>query len=158
MKRLGFAIAALATVATLALGADANGAGAGGTATGAGATVATSSSTLGRILVDGRSRTLYLFEKDRLGRSACIGTCAAYWPPLLTRGKPTAGPGVRRSLLAVTRRADGSSQVTYAGHPLYRFVQDARPGQITGQGTQLFGGGWYVVAPSGKKIEHEGNS
>ena len=157
MKRLGFAIAALAAVATLALGTvDATEAGAGGTPTGA--TVTSSSSTLGRILVDGRGRTLYLFEKDRLGRSTCTGPCAAYWPPLLTRGKPTAGFGVRRSLLGVTRRADGSSQVTYAGHPLYRFVQDTRPGQITGQGTQLFGGGWYIVSPSGKKIEREGDS
>lgn len=158
MKRLGFAIAALAAVATLALGADATGAGAGGKATRAGATVTSSSSTLGRILVDGRSRTLYLFEKDRPSRSACTGTCATYWPPLLAHGKPTAGTGVRRSLLGVTRRADGSTQVTYAGHPLYRFVQDTRTGQITGQGTQLFGGGWYVVSPSGKKIEREGGS
>jgi predicted lipoprotein with Yx(FWY)xxD motif len=158
MKRLGFAIAALAAVATLALGADATGAGAGGTATGAGTTVMASSWRLGRILADGRGRTLYLFEKDRRGSSFCTGTCAAYWPPLLTRGKPTAGPGVRRSLLGVTRRADGSSQVTYAGHPLYRFVQDTRPGQIAGQGAQLFGGGWYVVSPSGKKIEREGDS
>jgi len=157
MKRLGFAIAALAAVATLALSADATGAGARDTAT-TGAKVTSSSSTLGRILVDARGRTLYLFEKDRRGRSNCAGTCAAYWPPLLTRGKPTAGPGVRRSLLGVTRRADRSSQVTYAGHPLYLFVQDTRPGQIAGQGAQLFGGGWYVVSPSGKKIEREGDS
>lgn len=156
MKRLSLTIAALLAVAALALAADATGAGVRDTATGA--TVTSSSSKLGRILVDGRGRTLYLFEKDRRGRSNCTGTCAAYWPPLLTRGKPTAGPGLRRSLLGVTRRADGSSQVTYAGHPLYRFVQDTRPGQITGQGTQLFGGGWYVVSTAGMKIEHEGNS
>lgn len=117
------------------------------------ATLATAKSSLGRILVDAQGRTLYLFEKDRRGRSACSGTCASYWPPLLTRGKPVAGSGIKRSLLGVTRRGDGTSQVTYAGHPLYRFVQDTKPGQTTGQDLHDFGAGWYAVSPAGKKIE-----
>ena len=81
-------------------------------------------SSLGRIVVDGSSRTLYLFEKDKNRHSACYGACAQYWPPLLTHGKPVARVGVRQSLLGTTRRRNGSQQVTYAGHPLYRYVGD----------------------------------
>lgn len=122
------------------------------------ATVGTATtSTLGRILVDNRGRTLYLFEKDKLGRSHCSGACATYWPPLLTRARPIAGSGVTQSLLGVTNRPDGTTQVTYGGHPLYRFVQDTRPGQTSGQDLHFFGGGWYVVSRNGKKVERVGS-
>src|SRR6266496_3091416 len=76
------------------------------------ATVKTATSPLGRIIVDGGGRTLYLFEKDRRGHSACTRACATYWPPLLAQAKPTAGRGVERALLGVTRRANGTKQVT----------------------------------------------
>jgi predicted lipoprotein with Yx(FWY)xxD motif len=122
-------------------------------ATTGGATVSTAASKFGHILVDNRGRTLYLFAKDSRGRSACVGACAAYWPPLLVKGKPTATRAVKRSLLGTTHRTDGTTQVTYAGHPLYRFVQDTRAGQTTGQNLHDFGAGWYVVAPAGTKIE-----
>jgi predicted lipoprotein with Yx(FWY)xxD motif len=118
-----------------------------------GTLVTTARSTLGRILVDGRGRTLYLFEKDKLGMSACAGTCATYWPPLLTTGKPTAAAGVRATLLGSSKRSDGTMQVTYAGHPLYTFKLDAKAGRAKGEGTDFFGGGWYVVAASGAKLE-----
>jgi predicted lipoprotein with Yx(FWY)xxD motif len=118
------------------------------------AKIAVLRSSLGGILVDGQGRTLYLFAKDRQGRSRCDGTCATYWPPLLTHGKPAAGQGVNGSLLGITHRAGGSTQVTYAGHPLYRFVQDSRPGQTTGQDSHAFGASWYVLAPTGRKIGH----
>ncbi len=117
------------------------------------AKVGVGSSALGRIVVDIRGRTLYLFEKDKNRRSACYGQCATYWPPLLTHGKPVARGGARQSLLGMTRRADGSQQVTYAGHPLYRFVQDRKPGQTNGEGSQAFGAGWEALSPAGKKIE-----
>ena len=116
-------------------------------------TVATAGSHLGRILVDGQGRTLYLFEKDAEGRSSCTGACAAYWPPLLTHGKPAAHGSVKQSLLGVTHRGDGTSQVTYAGHPLYRFVQDTKPGQANGQGLDVYGAEWYVLSPAGTKVE-----
>ena len=112
-------------------------------------------SALGRIIVDGKGRTLYLFEKDKKRRSACYGPCATYWPPLLTRGKPVARAGAKQMLLGMTRRTNGSRQVTYAGHPLYRFVQDRKPGQTNGEGLQDFGGGWDVLSPAGKKIESD---
>jgi predicted lipoprotein with Yx(FWY)xxD motif len=118
--------------------------------------VGVAKTSLGRILVDGKGRTLYLFEKDRNRRSACSGQCTTYWPPLLSHGKPLARPGVKRSLLGTTRRANGTKQVTYGGHPLYRYVGDSKPGQTTGEGLQFFGGAWDVVSPAGKKVESNG--
>ena len=117
------------------------------------ARVGVGKSSLGRIVVDDKGRTLYLFEKDETRRSTCYGQCAKYWPPLVTRGKPVAKAGAKQSLLGMTRRADGSRQVTYAGHPLYRFVEDTKRGQTKGEGSQAFGAGWDAVSPAGKKIE-----
>ncbi len=121
----------------------------------AAASVGVASTPLGRVVVDSKGRTLYLFEKDRNRRSACYGQCATFWPPLLTDGKPVARAGARQFLLGTTRRANGSQQVTYAGHPLYRFVQDRKPGQTTGEGSHAFGAGWDVLSPTGKKIESD---
>ena len=109
---------------------------------------------LGRVLVDRRGRTLYLFEPDEFGRSVCYGKCAVAWPPLLTSGKPRAGSGVRSALLGTTKRKDGKLQVTYQGYPLYFFVEDTKPGQTRGQGLDGFGGGWFVLDRQGRKIEH----
>lgn len=121
-----------------------------------GARVLARNSSLGRIIVEDHGRTLYLFEKDKRRHSACSGACATYWPPLLTHGKPIAGRGAKSSLLGTIRRANGSRQVTYAGHPLYRFVQDTKPGQTKGEGSQQFGAGWDALSPAGKKIESDG--
>lgn len=128
---------------------------AGAAPTGRSATVTTARTGLGRVVVDGRGRSLYLFEKDTRGRSACSGVCAAYWPPLLTNGRSIAIRGAKPSLLASIRRADGSRQVSYAGHPLYFFSGDTRRGQTNGEGLQDFGAGWYVLMPSGKKIDRD---
>jgi predicted lipoprotein with Yx(FWY)xxD motif len=114
------------------------------------------SSSLGRIVVDNKGRTLYLFERDKRRHSSCYGACAAYWPPLLTHGKPIARTGVKRSLLGTTRRRNGTVQVTYAGHPLYRYAGDAGPGETNGAGLQDFGGGWDPISPAGKKVESGG--
>jgi predicted lipoprotein with Yx(FWY)xxD motif len=118
-----------------------------------GAVVAIGTTALGNILVDARGRTLYLFEKDKHGGSACYGACATYWPPLLSSAKPRAARGVRASLLGVTTRTDGKRQVTYAGRPLYTFIEDKRAGQTTGQGLTEFGAAWDVVAASGRAVE-----
>ena len=119
------------------------------------ATVTTARTGLGRIIVDGRGRSLYLFEKDAHGRSACSGVCTAYWPPLLTNGRSIAIKGAKPSLLGSIRRADGSRQVSYAGHPLYFFSGDTGRGQTNGEGLTDFGAGWYVLAPTGKKIDRD---
>src|SRR5215212_878658 len=113
-----------------------------------GARVSLRTTTLGKVLVDARGRTLYLFEKDQHGRSACYGTCAAYWPPLISPAKPRAAKGVRAPLLGLTKRKDGKRQVTYAGHPLYTFALDKRAGQTAGEGLTDFGGAWDAVAAS----------
>jgi predicted lipoprotein with Yx(FWY)xxD motif len=118
-------------------------------------TVKAAGSLLGRIVVDAKGRTLYLFEKDARGRSSCSGACAQAWPPLLTSGKPSAGKGASASLLGVTQRANGVRQVTYRGHPLYRFYGDTRPGQTNGEGLRLYGAGWYALTPAGKQIDDD---
>ena len=120
--------------------------------------VALKKTALGSVLVDARGRTLYLFEKDRNGVSACNTACMKYWPVLTTRGTPRAGKGVRQSLLQVSVPRNGRSQVIYAGHPLYTFVGDKRAGQTTGEGLTNFGGGWYVLTASGRKIEQPENN
>jgi predicted lipoprotein with Yx(FWY)xxD motif len=117
-----------------------------------GTKVRVASSPLGRILVNSKGRTLYAFAKDRNGRSACSRSCASYWPPLLTRGKPLAGRGIRASLLGTTKRGGGKLQVTYNHHPLYTFELDTKAGQTDGEGSTDFGGLWYVLSPAGKKI------
>ena len=127
---------------------------AGGT-TGAGTKVAIGKTGVGRILVDSKSISLYDFPPDKGTTSVCYGACAALWPPVLTHGKPVAGPGVRASLLGTTKRKDGKLEVTYNGHPLYYWVGDHKPGQTTGQGLNQFGGPWWVLSPSGKEI-HRG--
>jgi predicted lipoprotein with Yx(FWY)xxD motif len=119
----------------------------------AGSVVKVRTTPLGRVLVDQRGRTLYLFEPDRFGQSVCYGKCAAAWPPLLTRGNPRAGAGARAALLGTTKRKDGKLQVTYEGYPLYGFVKDTEPGQTFGQGLDGFGGEWYVLDALGRKIE-----
>ena len=109
-------------------------------------------SSLGKILVDSRGRTLYLFKKDSRNKSACFGACASFWPPLRVHGKPTVGTGARASKIGTIRRSDGKRQVTYAGHPLYRFVMDKKPGQTHGEGLKAFGARWFAVSPAGKQV------
>ena len=109
---------------------------------------------LGTFLVDGKKgKTLYLFEKDKSGKSSCSGSCAANWPPFLTTSKPKAGPGVKASLLSTTKRKDGKLQVTYNKHPLYWFKFDSKAGQTKGEEVNAFGADWYVISPKGTKIE-----
>jgi predicted lipoprotein with Yx(FWY)xxD motif len=119
---------------------------------GVGAKVAVANSGLGRILVNGRGRTLYLFGKDRHGKSTCTGACAGYWPPLITSGKPLAAAGAKASLLGTTRRADGRLQVTYNHHPLYTFVKDTAKGQTNGEQLVVFGAEWDAVSAAGAKV------
>jgi predicted lipoprotein with Yx(FWY)xxD motif len=120
-----------------------------------GSTVSTAKTGLGRVIVNGRGHTLYLFEKDKRGKSMCSGACAAYWPPLITHGKPLAAGGAKQSLLGTIKRSNGARQVTYAGHPLYTYLLDTRRGQTSGEGSTLFGAGWDALTPAGKKIESD---
>ena len=114
--------------------------------------VGATQSKFGRILVDGHGHSLYLFDRDRNGKSSCYGGCAGEWPPLLVSGKPHAKPGVKQALLGRTKRRDGRWQVTYKGHPLYTFAGDAGKGQTNGEGLDDFGGWWYLVSPAGASV------
>jgi len=120
--------------------------------------VSTHKTKLGKVLSKSNGVTLYLFEKDKNGKSACSGACAKNWPPLLTKGKPQAVAGVKSAKLGTTKRADGTTQVTYAGHPLYTFILDGnKPGATKGEGIDAFGAEWYVLGTNGKKIEKSGS-
>ena len=101
------------------------------------------------MLATSSGRTLYLFMKDKNGKSACYGQCATYWPPLMKKGALRAGAGVKANLLGTTKRKNGKAQVTYKGHPLYLYKLDHAAGQIAGQRQNFFGGKWYAVSASG---------
>jgi predicted lipoprotein with Yx(FWY)xxD motif len=113
-------------------------------------TVASTTTALGTILVDGSGRTLYLFSGDHGGRSACVGACATVWPPFVPATSPVGGAGVAAAELGTTTRAEGAKQLTYNGHPLYRYAGDRTSGDTRGQGLRQFGETWYVVAPCGR--------
>jgi predicted lipoprotein with Yx(FWY)xxD motif len=114
--------------------------------------VGTTTSSLGTFLVDAKGRALYLWDADHGSKSTCNGECATDWPPLTTTGTPKASGKAKTSLLGTTKRSDGSREVTYAGHPLYYYVTDRSPGQVTCQNVTEYGGTWLVVAPSGRAI------
>jgi predicted lipoprotein with Yx(FWY)xxD motif len=145
-----------ATVAALGLGLAACGNSSSGGAYGAGgsssastaaATVGTASvGDLGTVLVDGSGLTLYLFENDTGSKSTCTDTCASTWPALTTSGNADATDGAEASMLGTTTRDDGSTQVTYNGHPLYLYSGDAAPGDANGVG---IGNVWYPVTTKG---------
>jgi predicted lipoprotein with Yx(FWY)xxD motif len=116
------------------------------------ATVNLRHTKLGPVLVNSKGHTLYLFKKDRNGKSSCSGSCPSFWPPLISHGKPTAGSGVKASLLGTTKRSNGSLQVTYNKHPLYRYTLDKSAGQTKGEGVLAFGAKWYPVSAKGAAV------
>jgi predicted lipoprotein with Yx(FWY)xxD motif len=116
-------------------------------------TISVASTNVGQVLVDGAGRTVYLFEADKGKDSTCYNACAQAWPPVTTAAGPQSGPGASSALLGTSARTDGTTEVTYGGHPLYYFVADKKAGDLTGQGINQFGGKWYVLAPGGQKID-----
>ena len=106
---------------------------------------------LGQVIVDSEGMTLYKFDKDKGTTSACHGACEGFWPPLTTSGEPTAKGGAQASMLGTTERKDGTMQVTYAGHPLYTFAKDQKPGEANGNDFKAFGASWYALLPNGEE-------
>jgi predicted lipoprotein with Yx(FWY)xxD motif len=104
---------------------------------------------LGRLLVDAAGLTLYDFHKDKGTTSSCYGACAGVWPPLTTEGEARASNGAMASKLGTAARKDGTTQVTYAGHPLYTYAEDKKPGDSKGNDIDSFGAQWYALQPSG---------
>ncbi len=112
------------------------------------------------ILVTSKGLTLYYWTQDPGKKSNCVNDptyhCSKWWPPLLTTGAPVAAAGAKRSLLGTTKRADGTTQVTYAGHPVYRFqgvgspLPDKKPGDVNGQG---FISQWWALSPAGQAVK-----
>ena len=111
---------------------------------------------VGKVLVDSEGMTLYYFQKDQKGsgKSKCEGACAEAWPPLTTEGEPEAMAGVKAAMLGTIMRKDGTTQVTYAGWPLYTFVEDKKPGEDNGTDSKGFGASWYPLHSNGKKGGH----
>jgi predicted lipoprotein with Yx(FWY)xxD motif len=151
MKSMLFGLGVIAAVLSIAVGAGA--VSAASASPSAAAKVSVASTGLGRVLVDGHGHTLYLFAKDKRGKSSCGGACAMFWPPLIAAGKTLAGPGVKSTLLGTTRRADGRLQVTYNHHPLYAFAKDVHKGDTKGEALDAFGAKWYAVSAAGAKVE-----
>lgn len=108
--------------------------------------------SLGKTLTDGRGRTLYLFLGDHKNVSTLSAAGRAVWPPFTAKVKAAAGAGVVASQVRTIKGANGTSQVTYFGHPLYYYIGDQQPGQTRGQGLNEFGARWYALAPSGNAI------
>jgi predicted lipoprotein with Yx(FWY)xxD motif len=117
--------------------------------------VTTKHSKLGTVLAAGPKKlSVYLFEADTGGKSACSAGCARVWPPVTTNGTAQTGGGALGSDVGTIVRSDGTRQVTYKGHPLYFFAKDKDDGDSYGQGIKAFGSSWYVLAPSGNKIDN----
>jgi predicted lipoprotein with Yx(FWY)xxD motif len=133
----------------IAVAALAAASGSGAAATGEAAKLSVRSTEFGKALFGPSGKVLYAFGADKGSTSRCYGVCAAAWPPLLTKGAPLAGSGIETKLLGTTTRRDGALQVTYAGHPLYYFVESTTPGNVSGQGANAFGAHWDAVRPTG---------
>lgn len=100
------------------------------------------------ILFDKTGQAIYLFDKETSSTSACYDACAEAWPPVVTTGRPVAAAGVKQSLLGTTKRTDGTTQVTYGGHPLYYYAHEAK-NEVKCHNITGFGGLWLVVTPAG---------
>lgn len=111
-------------------------------------------SKLGTVLAAGKKKlTVYLFEADKGSESACYGACAKAWPPVTSAAAASALGAAQAADLGTITRTDGTKQVTYKGHPLYFFVKDGDAGDAYGQGSKAFGASWYVLSPSGNKVD-----
>jgi predicted lipoprotein with Yx(FWY)xxD motif len=126
-----------------------------GSTASAGVLIVSKHSHDGMILAAGPKRlTVYLFEGDHGSTSACTGTCAQVWPPVTTAAAATAGGAATTADLGTITRSDGTKQVTYKGHPLYFYAKDKDDGDAYGQGVHGFGADWYVLKPSGVKVDN----
>jgi predicted lipoprotein with Yx(FWY)xxD motif len=164
MTKMKYALAAFAALLALVVagcggGSDSNTAGGAGSTEGASpesgqaALTTASVSDLGTVLVNSEGLTVYEFAKDQGTTSSCYGECEVGWPPVIAEGQPIAGEGVTASQLGTTKRKDGTLQVTYAGHPLYTFIEDKAPGEANGNGSEAFGGEWWALDGSGSAVE-----
>jgi predicted lipoprotein with Yx(FWY)xxD motif len=150
---LAAALLAAACGASSSSGGSGSGASASATSSAAATVISTKSVSAGRTyLTDGSGRTVYLWSKDSMNKSACSIACTSHWSPVSASGGVTASGGAKASDLGTITRSDGTKQVTYDGHPLYYYFGDSGPGQTNGEGSDDFGAQWWMVAPSGARI------
>ncbi|MDX6231475.1 MAG: hypothetical protein QOH68_426 [Nocardioidaceae bacterium] len=116
----------------------------------AGTEIVVADSQYGPMLFSKGKQAIYLFDVETTDEPRCYDDCAEAWPPVLTAGEPVAGEAVKASLLGTTERSDGTTQVTYGGHPLYYYAHED-PGEVECHDIFLNGGTWYVVRPDGKR-------
>jgi predicted lipoprotein with Yx(FWY)xxD motif len=147
MRRLATCVVTLVCISSASLAA--------GAVAASGTVVSWRKTGIGNAITTTSGHTLYLFRADKGTTSECYGTCAKYWPPLLTAARPHAAGRVEAALLGTTRRKDGKLQVTYKGHPLYTYSGDSKAGQTAGEGLNISGGKWYALAPSGATIDRD---
>jgi predicted lipoprotein with Yx(FWY)xxD motif len=119
-----------------------------------GSAIGIQSTSLGKTLVDANGRTLYLFKRDPPGVSTLSAAGTAVWPRFVSAGHVKAEGAAQAALIGTTTSPAGVKQVTYAGHPLYYFVGDTKPGSTRGQGLNEFGALWYALGPNGTGITH----
>ena len=155
----GTTLAALGGASLLLLAACGGGGSSsyGGSSTASNASATTGKITVaktpaGRVLVDPQGRTLYVFAPDSRGHSTCTGSCATYWPPAPGADAAHGKTKAVTATLGTIKRADGTSQLTANGYPVYTYVGDHASGQANGQGTNLSGGLWWVVSPAGARV------
>jgi predicted lipoprotein with Yx(FWY)xxD motif len=119
------------------------------------ATLQLRNTNVGTILVNGRGFTLYAFTKDSRNGDACVNIrgCLGVWPAVTTVGKPVAGNGVKGSLIGTINVKGVGKQVTYAGHPLYRYVGDRGPGQTLYVNIFQFKGRWPALNAAGQEVK-----
>ncbi len=115
-----------------------------------GTTIKTGNSEYGPMLFDSRGQAIYIFELEESSKAECYGSCAKSWPPVLTDGDPVASGNVDAKLLGTTKRTDGTTQVTYNGHPLY-FYANEKPGEVECHNIKTHGGLWWVIQPNGTR-------
>ena len=117
-----------------------------------GTIITTSDSEFGSILFDGKKQAIYIWELEESATAECYGDCAEAWPPVLTNGAPIASGGVDTKMLGTTKRTDGTTQVTYNGHPLYFYAHED-PGEVKCHNISTHGGLWWVIQPSGNRAD-----
>jgi len=107
-------------------------------------------SDFGTILFDATGQAIYFFDVETTTEPRCYRACADAWPPVLTDSAPLAGEGVKAALLGTTQRTDGTTQVTYDGHPLYAYAHEDKH-EVECHDVFLNGGTWYAVQPGGHR-------
>ena len=113
-----------------------------------GTVITTGDSQFGPMLFNEKKQAIYIWELEESDKAECYGNCVEAWSSVLTDGQPQATGDVNGSLLGTTKRTDGTTQVTYNGHPLYYYAHEA-PGEVKCHNISTHGGLWWVIQPNG---------